>query len=540
MNKVASYLQEHVAGEVVDSAAVRQHFAHDGSVLEVTPSMVVYPTSTNDIRKVARFTWQLAEKGHVLPLTARGLGGNQVGSAIGKGIILSLPTHMHHILELDIKQRMARVQPGVNFASFQTAIETHDLSLPAYPPSANLATIGGAIADNATGEKSIKYGSMRRYVDSLEVVLANGELIQTSRISKRELNRRKGVTSFEGEIYRQIDNLITDNWDLLQQYAAQPGASDLSTGYALSEVKRKDGSFDLTPLFVGSEGTLGIISEAILKLEPLAPCPSLITAYFKDLQLTCAAVKELQALQPSMLELVDKNLLDFVARTNPARLKGLVEAPFPAAVLFIEFDDEHKQDAKTKKAKKILAKYCESYAQAKDNEERDRLWSIRRYTTELLTADSEGEALPILSSGSVPCDMLQEFLEAVQLLFTKHHLKPALAGHVGRANLHIQPLLDLSKLGDRQKVFKLMDEYCDLVLTLGGDLNGDGGDGRLYAPYLPQAFGQDLYQIFADVQHIFDPYGTLNTGVKVGSSKEAIAPMLRKNYSYERAYDFIA
>jgi len=231
VNKVANYLQEHIVGEVLSSAGIRKYFSTDGSIFEVAPSMVVYPKNVSDVRKVARFSWQLAEKGHVLPITARGRGSDQTGAAIGKGVVMVFPAHMNRLLELDTKQRLARVQPGLNYLAFQEAVRTHGLFLPPYPSSIDYATIGGSIANNAAGEKTVKYGDTRKYIEGLEVVLADGELIQTSRLSKRDLNRKKGLTNFEGEMYRQLDGLITDNWDLIQQHAELPGVSKNSAGY---------------------------------------------------------------------------------------------------------------------------------------------------------------------------------------------------------------------------------------------------------------------------------------------------------------------
>lgn len=542
MNKVASYLQEHISGEVMTTADVRRYFSTDGGVFAVTPSMVIYPRNTNDVRKITRFAWQLAEKGHVLPITARGRGSDQGGAAIGKGIILVFPAHMKRILELDTKQRLARVQPGVNYLAFQDAMKTHGLFLPPYPSSIDYATLGGAIANNTAGEKTIKYGATRRYVDSVELVLANGELIQTGRLSKRDLDRKKGQTNFEGEIYRQLDGLITDNWELLQRFVGKPEVSKNSAGYALADVKRKDGSFDLTPLVVGSQGTLGIVTEAIFKLEPYNPKTTLFAVYFKDLASANTAVPELMKLDPSALEMVDSHLLEFINRINPGRLKGLVDEPFPAIVLLMEFDDEseRKRHVKAKNAEKILADLSERYARTEDFEEQQQLWAIRHSAAEVIThVEGTAKALPIIEDGVVPRDRFVEFMEGIYALFKKYRLDVAVWGHAGDANLHLQPFMDLSKLGDRQKVFKVMDEYYDMVLKMGGSTCGEHNDGRLRAPYLPKVYGDDMYQVFADVKHIFDPYGTLNPGVKIDVTHKDVAPLLRHEYSMEHLYDHL-
>ena len=540
MNKVANYLQEHIVGEVLSSASVRKYFATDGSIFEVAPSMIVYPKNVSDVRKIARFSWQLAEKGHVLPITARGRGSDQSGAAIGKGVVMVFPAHMNRLLELDTKQRLARVQPGLNYLAFQEAVRTHGLFLPPYPSSIDYATLGGSIANNAAGEKTVKYGDTRKYVQGLEVVLADGELVQTSRLSKRDLNRKKGLTNFEGEIYRQLDGLISDNWELIAQHAQLPGVSKNSAGYALGQVKRKDGSFDLTPLMVGSQGTLGIVTEAIIRLEPYIPKTTLMVICFEDLAEASSAVADILKLAPSALEMVDKHLLETIGRISPNRLKGMIEPPYPEIVLLCEFDDEHKQGAKAKRVEKLLKNYRTSYKTSDDYEEQQKLWAIRHSAAALIAyADDDLKALPMIEDGIVPRDRLKEFMAGAYELFAKYHLEVAMWGHAGDANLHMQPFMDLSKLGDRQKVFKIMDEYYELVLGLGGSTAGEHNDGRLRGLYLPKVFGEEMYQLFQDVKKIFDPYSMLNPGVKIDVDREELVKCLRHSYSMDHLADHL-
>lgn len=542
MNKVANYLQEHIVGEVLSSASVRKYFSTDGSIFEIMPSMIVYPKNVSDVRKVTRFSWQLSEKGHVLPVTPRGRGSDQSGGAIGKGIILVFPAHMNRLLELDTKQRLARVQPGLNYLALQQALHTHGLCLPPYPASIDYSTVGGSIAKNSSGEKSIKYGDTRKYVEGLEVVLADGELIQTSRLNKRELNRKKGLTNFEGEIYRQLDGLISDNWELIQQHGELPGVSRNSAGYALGQVKRKDGSFDLTPLIVGSQGTLGIVTEAIMRLEPYSPKSTLMVVCFEDLAEANSAVTELLKLEPSALEMVDRNLLEMTERISPNRLKGLIEPPYPEIVLLCEFDDasEHKQSSRAKRAEKLLKNYRTSYKTSDDYDEQQKLWAICHSAAALIAhSDQNTKALPIIEDGVVPRERLQEFITGIYALFEKYRLEVALWGHAGDANLHLQPFLDLSKVGDRQKVIKIMDDYYELIAQLGGSTAGEHGDGRLRGPYLPQVFGPEMYQLFQEVKRIFDPYNMFNPGVKIDVNKDDLSKCMRHEYSMDHLADHL-
>lgn len=545
MNKIASYLQSHLAGDVLTSESAREFFSTDASVLTVKPSLIVYPRNTNDIRKVARFTWQLAEKGHSLPITPRGSGTDQSGAAIGKGVIMAFPAHLARILELDTKQRLVRVQPGINFKSLQETLHTHGLFLPPYPASYKYSTVGGAIANNTAGEKSLKYGAMREWVDRLEVVLANGEVIQTGRISKRELEKRKGLATFEGEIYRAVDGLIVDNQNLINQHRDNLLVSKDSVGYALADVKRKDGSFDLTPLFVGSQGTLGVVTEAILKVAPYTPQTELIVAGFPSIEAAAQATEELQLLAPSALEMVDKHLLEFVQKqqgSNPLTAVFGEEVTIPEVVLFAEFDDVNARDQqkKAKKAMKVLDRLAAHIIRSSDPDTQEKLWSVRHSAAAITNYDSSGKsALPIIEDGIVPLAKLEAFIAGAYDLFSKNHLDVALWGHAGDANLHMQPLLDLRKLTDRQKVFKLMDEYYRMVISMGGSIAAEHNDGRLRAPYVALQCGPELAAVYEQLKKAFDPYGTMNPGVKTGTVLKDLAPILRETYSIAHLSDHL-
>lgn len=536
MSKVAQYLQEHLQGEVMTTPGVRRFFATDGSVFSVTPSMVVYPRNENDVRKTARFTWQLAERGRVIPITGRGLGTDQGGAAVGEGIMMVFPAHMNRILELDGKSGDVIVEPGINYGKLQQTLHTHNRFLPPFPSSMEYSTIGGAVSNNAAGEKTIKYGATRNYTKALRVVLANGEVIETKRLTKRELSKKMGLTSFEGEIYRSLDALIEENKRIIGDMGIK--VTKNSAGYALGEVKRKDGSFDLTPLLVGSQGTLGLVSEVSLSTEIYNPATTLIAAFFDDLRVAEEAVLELRKLPeiPSAMELVDENLLKFLDEHNPNQLKGIVEKPFHKLIVLIEFDNANVRVQKklAKKAVKILNHYQVPYELETDDLAKEQLWKIR-HSAAAVISHSEGnlKALPIIEDGVVPVERFQDYLKGVYALFDKYKLQAAVWGHAGNANLHMQPFLDLSQIGDRQKVFKIIDEYYSMVISLGGSTSGEHSDGRLRAPYLKKLYGDDIYGLFEKVKTVFDPYGTLNPGVKIGVTVEDIKPLLRSEYSMD-------
>jgi FAD/FMN-containing dehydrogenase len=540
MSKVAHYLQEHLIGEVMTSSDARRYFATDTSILTLTPAIIVYPHNENDVRKTARFTWQLAERGRVIPMTARGSGTDQAGAAIGSGIIIVFPAHMNKILELDPKTGSVALQPGLNYGKLQQTLQTHGRFLPPFPASIEFSTVGGAMGNNASGEKTIKYGSTRDFIRSLRVVLANGEVIETHRLNKRELGKKMGQSSMEGEIYRSLDKLIEENKTFVEK--TKLDVSKNSAGYALSDVKHKDGSFDLTPLFIGAQGTLGIITEAIIETEPYNPTSTLIVASFDDIDRACKAVLDLRKLpeMPSAMEMVDGNLLEFIDRTNPNQLKGTIEKPFHKFMLLVEFDNFNNRIQKrmAKKTKKIVEEYGGTCVVETDPEQQDHLWRIRHSAASVSAySENNAKALPIIEDGVVPVEKLSEYLSGAYALFDKYNLQIAVWGHAGNANLHMQPFLDLSTLGDRQKLFKIMEEYHQLVINMGGSTNGEHGDGRLRGPYLRQLYGDEVYSLFQGVKKIFDPYNTMNAGVKVDVTMDDVKPLLRQEYSMAHLYE---
>lgn len=539
MSRVAHYLQEHLVGEVVTSVDARRYFATDGSVFAVPPAMIVYPRSENDVRKTMRFAWQLAERGRSIPVTARGAGTDQSGAAIGSGIVLVFPAHMNRIIEFDSKSGAVIVEPGINYGKMQQTLETHSRFLPPFPASFEYSTIGGAIGNNASGEKSVKYGDTGNYVQSLRVVLANGEVIETKRLSKRELGKKLGLATFEGEIYRAVDTLIEESYELLGR--TQLPVTKNVAGYNVADVKRPDGSFDLTPLFVGAQGTLGIISEATLKTEPYNPETTLLVGHFNDVQQAQSAIQELRALPelPSAIEMVDGNLLEAVETLNPNQLKDVISKPLPQIVLLIEFDAgvERQQKKLVKRAQKILDRYATSQQTETDPEKQGQLWKIRHASAAIMSqVQGHTKSVPIIEDGIVPIGQFSEYLRGTQEIFRRNNLQLAIWGHAGDANIHLQPFLDLSQVGDRQKAFKVMDEYYRLVISLGGSTSGEHNDGRLRAPYLQPLYGPEVYNLFQKIKQIFDPYNTLNPGVKINVSLDDIKPLMRHEYGLEHLY----
>ena len=540
MSKVAAYLQEHILGEVSINPSVLKTMSTDASVLELKPEMVVYPRVTNDVRKVARFVHQLAEKGHVLPLTARGSGTDQTGAAIGKGIILSLPAHMNRIFEFDSKQKLIRVQPGVNAQALNDALMLHGMSIPSLPTSAAYSTIGGAVANNASGSLSGRYGDMSQWVHQLEIVLANGDVLQTERISKRDLSKKKGLQTFEGEIYRSIDNLIEDN----QQLIADRLESDIrdNVGYSMiTKVKRKDGSFDLTPLFVGSQGTLGIVSEMIVRAQYTSVQQAVAVISVSSKEAARDMLDRLSELSPAFLEYFDAQL--FVEAAKQGKKYDFYKnvADNLEAVILLGFDDfsERGRQHKLKKVAKIVDG-ADAELTFSDGPGAEQLLTIREVTSYVVSpAGKDVSAPPLFDGAYVPKERFEDFHAAMNRLGEKHRVALPIHSRVLDGMVYTRASLQLHKVGDKQKIFKLLDEYSAIVDAHGGHLIGEAGEGRVKARFAFKPFEDDVLDMFTQIKTIFDPNGILNPGVKQTAELRQLVSELRPHYDVAAFSDYV-
>lgn len=535
MNKIAQYLNEHILGEVNSDESVRQKFSRDGSILSITPELVVHPRVTNDIRKIARFTWQLAEKGHILPMTIRGKGTDKSGAAIGKGIIVNTLAHLNKTIFISFKNKdqFVHVQPGVNFGSLNDTLKSHGMILPTYPSTSAYSTIGGAVANNSGGVQSGRYGLTGDWVKRLEVVLANGDLIETNRISKHELSKKKGLQTFEGEIYRKIDGIIEDNQQTITDKIANNPPEN--TGYTgIAKVKARDGSFDLTPLLIGSQGTLGMISEIVLKTDFYSAEESILVATFDNPEIARDAADSLVSLQPDAIEVLDGELFDIAHSYGKKYIfSELYLDRSVGTVLYVSFNDfsDHVRNRKMKLALKKLSK-LETTIFTGDDYSSDELNVVREVNSVILQPASKGESRPsIIDGSSIPSDRREEFIVALAELAKKHHI--SLPAHIKWLSgvIYTRPTLQLHVVSDKQKTFKLISDYMELVIKYGGCMSAESGEGRLRATAAYAQLDEDELDIYAQIRAAFDPFGTLNPGVKQKTSLNSLVSQLDPGYN---------
>jgi FAD/FMN-containing dehydrogenase len=527
MNKIAVYLNEHLLGEVNSSRALRRRFSTDASVLTITPEIVAFPRVTNDVRKIARFSWQLAEKGHVLPITVRGFGGDTTGAAIGKGVLINTSAYLNEIIQLAPKDRLLHVQPGASLESVDAALKWQGLALIGSKRRENRdATVGGIIANDSLGVN----GSMADSLEKLEVVLANGDLIETGKLSKRELSKKLGLQTFEGEIYRKLEGLLEDNEAVIKQIAADK-TPDNTAYKGIASVRSKDGSFDLTPLFIGSQGTLGIISEIVLKADYFSNDSTHAAIVVNSLQTGRDLSDRLSELQPSELMIYEGELFRRAAKQG-VQFAALGDVSQIGAVVYIRFNDinDRAQSNKLKKLRKLLKKASFGAVDSTERaeEEFDVITGITRSLH--LGATDEAISIPLLDGSYIPADRREEFEKGFEELARKHHQEMPVALNVLNGTYEVFPVLKLDSVGDKQKLFKLLVDYATLVDSCRGAFASDGAEGRLKANAAWSTLDADQVALYEQLRLIFDPFKTLNPGVKEKNDTRTLVGALRTVY----------
>lgn len=529
MGKIAEYLRSHLDGEITDASDVREHFSTDAGLMKMMPSSVVYPFNEQDVRKVARFAWQLAEKGRSVAITSRGLGSDWSGGAVGESITVAMSAHMNKILELDSRKGVLSVEPGATIGKINQTLITHGLFLPCEPLSGEFASIGGSIATNASGLRSAKYGSFAHNITSAKVVLSNGDVIQTKRLSKREVSKRMGLATFEGELYRGIDALLNEHADAIKLHTGSTEYMPLN----IFDVRGKDGSIDLTPLLVGSQGTLGVITQATLSITAYNPgLTQAVIGFFKADEFHAVA-EELKKLSPSIYTVVPKQVFQLYASLNPLYVGKKFGESLPEFVVLLEFDEfsTRVQKRHQKKVKKLCSKLDVKLLLGTNEKSKEELSKLYRLPNILMQSEIEqARVVPGIESSYIPSEYYQATLADVDAIFQQMAVRYVSWYDYVTGVMRVLPFLDLRQLGQRQKLARLIELVSAAILKNSGYVGIQGG-GRVAAHYHREMCGDVLYGVMEKVKTLFDPYNIMNPGVKFGVDNKAISSKMIQGYS---------
>lgn len=530
MSKVSAYLQGHINGEVRTRLDERTAAEHDQSVLEQKPEMVAYPRTTNDLRKLTRFSWQLAEKGHKLPIHIRGAATSTTGASLGKGIVVDTSRYMRRVYEYEPKQKLARMQPGVSVETLDSALALQGVSIP--PLLGLCGTVGGAVAEDAAGPFAGRYGATREYVSQLEVVLDSGDLIQTSRINKRELNRRKGLQTREGDIYRGIDTILEDHAEYIAK-GAREGRTDRSGYPGIFNVRDKHGAVDLTPLFIGSQGTLGLISEMIVRAEFIPSQHGTVVVLIEEKDAVSEVLTTLARQEPASLRYFGAEYLHAAIEQGNTYEWLSDDIGSIQGLALVRFDDfnQRAREKRMKKLEKVCAKLVCSVRVLKDEADIEHgvaLDGLERFLASPVE-HADHVAPSIIDSAYVPLDQLDDFIKGVSDLSAGLDIPVAIEGSVLLGTYSVRPTISLRRALDKQKLFKLVDQVNIMLDGLGGSLVGGGGEGRTLSRFVRATWDDEYKQIVSEIKQVFDPHGVFNPGTKADVELRDLALNLRSD-----------
>jgi FAD/FMN-containing dehydrogenase len=519
----------------------RERVARDTSLFYVKPEMVIYPKDAQDISAVLTYVSAKKKEGFDLSVAMRSAGTCMTGGPLNPSIILNTTHFMNHIS--NVTEHSATAESGVYYRDFEIKTLAEGWLMPSYPASREMAAIGGIVSNNAGGEKTLSYGKTERYVKELEVVYANGQRDLLHAFQGDDLALKLNENSEGGRIHREMFALINENYDMIMK--AKPTVSKNSSGYYLWNVYDKaTGTFDLSKLIVGSQGTLACVSSATFTgVTPKRHAQMLVMFVPSTVHLGEIVVKML-AHKPETLESYDdhtfkiamKFFKDIAVRMGGNMLTlGLQFLPeflmvlrggVPKIILMAEFTGNTAKDVEDQvtKAYEDMKSFGLPLKRTKFEWEAKKYWTFRRESFALLRSRMQGyRTAPTIDDIVVHPQDLPEFLPKLDALFKKDEYKDLIytvAGHMGDANFHIVPLVDIHKITIKDTLHKLMDEVFDLVFSYGGSMSAEHNDGLLRTPYLSKMFSPEMIALFEKTKAIFDPDGILNPMKKVHGDAE--------------------
>jgi FAD/FMN-containing dehydrogenase len=528
------------AFEVTDDEATRKQMSRDTSIFKRIPELVVYPRDTVGLSKLVEEIVEAKKEGQDVSITARSAGTDMSGGPLTTSVVAVFTKYMNKVLE--VGDGYAVTQPGVYYRNF----EKHTLAkgnqiLPSYPASRQLCAMGGIVNNNSGGERTLEYGKTEDYIEEVEVVLSDGTVTTFKALTPNELSKKKELTSLEGDIYRKMDALLTQNAQVITD--AKPKVSKNSAGYALWNIKDpKNNTFNLAKLICGAQGTLALTTKMRLRLVKQQGYRSMLVIFLSDINLLPEIVEKVLPFNPESFESYDDNTFKLAVRFLPQMLSqmGLMRAAtlglsfipevgmalsggIPKLILMAEFsEDTHAQALnQARSAKKALAHLKLSTSVKKDERGAEKYWIVRRESFALLRKNVHGlYAAPFIDDFVVPPASYPLFIPELTSLLAQYSDKfiYTMAGHIGNGNFHIIPLMDLTKPEVRAVILELAPKVYELIIKYGGTTTGEHNDGIIRTPYLPMLFGEKVMELFQETKNIFDPQNIFNPGKKVGGT----------------------
>ncbi|HET7629779.1 MAG TPA: FAD-binding oxidoreductase [Candidatus Saccharimonadales bacterium] len=542
-------LKQIFRGELSTDEDLLTKYSHDASLFELRPQIVASPLDSADIKAIVKYVLEHKKDQPELSLTARSAGTDMSGAAINDSIIVSMTDHFDRVEELTATS--ARVQPGVYFRDFDKKCAELKVMLPSYPASRDLCTIGGMTNNNSGGERSLEFGKTANFVEELKIVLADGNEYTMRALKKDELMKKIAQKDFEGNLYKQVFELLEKNYDLIK--AAKPPVSKDSTGYHLWDAwDRETGIFDMTKIIVGAQGTLGLVTDVKFHLVPRKEFTGLLVGYLKNQDRLGEIINTVLKHKPATFESFDDNTLWLSFKFFPAFIKKLGFWPWvklaiqlipdglalvkglPKLILMVEFNGHSQEevDAAIDKMKDDLEAYNFTYLE-KDGtlEKSNKFWIMRRESFNLLRSKvKDKHTAPFIDDLIVPPPELPAFLPKLRRIIKKYKLLATVAGHMGDGNFHIIPLMKIEDPHERAKLQPAMKEVNNLVLAHHGSISGEHNDGLVRGPWLETMYGSDYFNVLKQTKQLFDPLNIFNPHKKTDANWDYSFAHIRQNF----------
>ncbi len=546
MNNIFDELKNKIGGEIVADDASLAEYSNDYSIFRIRPQAVVFPKDSKDVEQLVKWVIGLKKKGVYMSLTARSAGTDMSGGPLNDGVIVSFTKHLNEIKKMG--NDYAIVEPGVYFRDLEKELDKRGLMYPAAPASKDLCALGGMISNNSGGERSLSYGKTENFVQSLKVVLSDGKTYEIKPLSATQLKKKIAGKSFESGIYKKVYNLIEKNYDEIKR--AKPNVSKNSAGYALWNVWDKK-TFDLTKLFVGSQGTLGFVTEAKLRFVKKKKFSRLVVIFAKTLEPVPGLVQAILPLKPESIESYDDKTAGLAMKFLPSILKMMkgsaitlgfkfipeffmiLKGGFPKMIILVEIasDSENELEQKSEEVKRAALRFPVQVRVIRNKSEEEKYWIIRRQSFALLHSHAKGlEAASFVDDVIVKPEYMARFLPKVNEILDRHKNKLiyTIAGHPGNGNFHIIPLVDLKDPDIPGVIADCMNKIYKLVLEYGGSITAEHNDGLIRGPYLEMMYGKKIYKLFEETKKIFDPSGIFNPRKKIGVDKKYSFSLIKK------------
>ena len=550
MENLETQIKNLVKGEVDTSEATREFYSHDASMFELKPDVVVFPKDSEDIQKVVRYVADNKKQNPHLSIVARSAGTCMSGGTVGESIILDVSKHMNKFLNGSKDE--ATAEPGMYYRDFEKATLEHDAIMPSYPASRDLCAIGGMVANNAGGEKSLEFGKTEKFVKVLRVIFADGKEYEVKPLNKAELDKKIAQNDYEGLIYKKVFDLVENNYDQIK--AAKPHVSKDSMGYHLWNIwDRQTGIFDLTQAIVGSQGTLGLVTKITFRLVPAPKNSGTLVIFLRKTEDLGKLINKVLEHKPATFEGFDNYTLMLSFKLFPYFHKSLgwlgmaklgiklipdalkLFRGIPKMVLLVEFNSPTAEETKQKviQLRKDLQEFKHEALFENDETEAKakKFWIMRRESFQLLRSKvKDKHTAPFMDDMIVPPAVLPEFLPEIREVINKYKLLATIAGHMGDGNFHIIPLMKIEDPKEKAKLEPAMKEITSIVLKYGGSLSGEHNDGMIRGPWLEAMHGPETFAHFKELKHIFDPENIFNPHKKTDANWEFSMAHLREHF----------